>query len=313
MKQLAEQRWSAERQRKEADPHEKLEEENQKLVRKVSVDLEYEMLEKQYELAKALERPDVRVVLFLGGIRGGKTYAGAREALKQIYKYQRRPNLGWIVSPTYPMSLVPEREFRAAAGDLILRQLKGERAFLMMPPSSMPNHYYRVEVKSAEDPDRLRGPSPGWIWIDEGAMISKECFDILRGRVLDSKGVIFITTTPRGMNYCYEDIYQQSLKDPSYIVVQSKTSENTFLDLKEIEDLRGRYTGEFASQELDAEFLSFKGLVYKDYKPMLHRVKPVAVPENAYIVCGVDFGYNDPFVCLWLGKWDGVWHLDVAL
>ena len=276
--------------------------------KKLSVNMSYNPSEPQWRFAEAI-KGGARVILFLGGIRAGKTYAGAREALKMIYKYKKLPNLGWIISPTYPMSQVPERMFKAYAGDLVAKHLKGERSFLMVPPKSMPNHYYRVEVKSAEEPDRLRGPSLGWVWIDEGAMITKDCWDILLGRVLDSKGVIFITTTPRGRNWLYDDVYLRSLKDPNYVCIQAPTNQNPHLDYQEVENLRTRYSGEFAKQELDAEFMSFEGLVYKDYKPIWHHTDRKEIPENATIICGVDFGYNDPFVCLWLAKWDGVWHV----
>ena len=284
------------------------EETKQSKFKELKKEIAYKPTPSQWRFAEAI-KGRARVILFLGGIRAGKTFAGAQEALKQIYKYNRLPNLGWIVSPTYPMSQVPERLFRAHAGALVGKHMKGERSFLMVPPKSMPNHYYRVEVKSAEEPDRLRGPSLGWIWIDEGAMITKECWDILFGRVLDSKGIIFITTTPRGRNWLYDDVYLRSLKDPAYVCIQAPTSQNPYLDQREIQDLRSRYSGEFARQELDAEFMGYEGLVYKDYSPVFHQVKRQEIPQNAYIVCGVDFGYNDPFVCLWLAKWDGVWHL----
>ena len=302
-------RWKKHYEQKKAEELQKVQQESsQGKFKEVKREVNYSQTTPQWRFSEAI-KGGARVILFLGGIRAGKTFAGAREALKQVYKYKRLPNLGWIISPTYPMSQVPERMFRAHAGDLVAKHLKGQRCFLMVPPKSMPNHYYRVEVKSAEEPDRLRGPSLGWIWIDEGAMISKECWDILLGRVLDSKGIIFITTTPRGRNWLYEDVYLRSLKDENYVCIQAPTSENPYLDQQEIQNLRSRYSGEFAKQELDAEFMSYEGLVYKDYKPMFHQSDRTEIPENAHIICGVDFGYNDPFVCLWLAKWDGIWHL----
>ncbi len=250
-----------------------------------------------------------RVVLFLGGIRSGKTYAGAYEALKQIYLYCKEPSLGWIVSPTYPMSEVTARMFEEAAGDLIIKKYRAERAYLLHPHKNS-DKPFRVELKTAEYPDRLRGVGLSFVWIDEAAMISQEAWKILLGRVLDTKGTIFLTTTPAGMNWLYKEVYEESQRNPLYGVVKASTLENTSLDPVDIAALRTKYSKDFAKQELDAEFVNFEGLVYKGFDTRFHITNPWdALPSGCEVIGGIDEGYSDPFVHLWVVKNGGKYYV----
>lgn len=255
-----------------------------------------------------------RIVLMLGGIRSGKTFAGAREALRRIYAQPTTRGIGWIVSPTYPMSLVVEREFEDACRisdtqSLIIKHYKNERAYLLYPPK---NHFkpYRVEIKSAEHPDRLRGASLDWIWMDEAAMMSEETWKILLGRVLDSKGTIFLTTTPKGRNWIYHEIFQRAKDDNRIGIVRAVTSENEYLDKQDIDYLRSGYSLQFAQQELAAEFVNFEGLVYHSFDMDRNTCPPItSFPDGAEMVGGIDFGLDDPTVHLWLMRFNGIYYL----
>ncbi len=269
-----------------------------------------------------------RIVLFYGGIRSGKTYAGARELLKCIYKRKHIPKgLSWIISPTYPMSQVVEKEFEDACDlgggkSLIIRKYVGNHEYVLMPPvpGAKP---YRVAIKTAEHPDRLRGASLDYIWLDEAAFMDREAYRICLGRILDSKGTMFITTTPKGMNWLYEEVYQKAQDhfmfengvtfkvkndavslDERIGTIHCKTSDNPHLDPLDIEHLRGQYSVQFAKQELGAEFVAFDGLVYANFDFKRHVVEPITnLPEGAEFVCGIDAGLKDPMVCLFMMKY----------
>jgi PBSX family phage terminase large subunit len=270
--------------------------------------------EGQAPLREALNK-GYKIVLYVGGIRGGKTYAGARETLYSIYKRgANKRGLSWIISPTYPMSGVVEKEFEDACNlgggrSLILKKYVGARAYLLIPPTGY-DKPYRVEIKTAEHPDRLRGSSLDFVWMDEAAMMDGEAYTILLGRILDTKGTILMTTTPRGMNWLYDEVYERrydsehKLKDPRICVVRSRTSDNPYLDPNDVELLRARYTTQFAKQELAAEFVAFDGLVYHTFNASKHIVAPITnIPDGAEIIAGIDAGYSDPFVCLWVMKY----------
>lgn len=254
-----------------------------------------------------------RIVLMLGGIRSGKTFAGAREALRQIYVHTPNKGIGWIVSPTYPMSLVVEREFEDAcqtkSGSLILKHYKNDRAYILYPHKKSQKPY-RVEIKSAEHPDRLRGASLDWIWMDEAAMMSEETWKILLGRVLDSKGTIFLTTTPKGRNWIYREIFQRSLNDPRIGIVKAVTTDNIYLDKEDVEHLRSGYSNQFAQQELAAEFVNFEGLVYHSFRWEENTCPPILqIPAKAEVLGGIDFGLHDPTVHLWVMKFNGKYYV----
>lgn len=254
-----------------------------------------------------------KITLFIGGRQGGKTHAGAREALKQIYKYGRKPSIGWIVSPTYPMSLVIERAFEEAAGffeqgGLILKKLAGQRAYLLHPPKGS-TEPFRVEIKTAENPDRLRGAGLGFIWMDEAAMMSEDVYQILLGCILATKGIIFMTSTPRGRNWFYK-LYVECETNSMIGAVRSKSVDNVHLGKDELALMRGRLSEDFARQELDAEFVSFDGLVYKGFNWTKHVIPPLMqFPKDAEMIAGIDNGYGDPFAHLWIVKHDEKYYV----
>ncbi len=281
---------------------------------RVKLKVDYKPHDKQIEFGKLLDAGK-RIVLFFGGIRSGKTYAGARELLKSIYKRGNTSRgLSWIISPTYPMSQVVEKEFEDACDlgggqSLILRKYVGNREYLLVPPKGH-SKPYRVAIKSAEHPDRLRGASLDYIWMDEAAFMDKETYRISLGRVLDSKGTIFITTTPKGMNWVYEEVFQRIGKDDRIGAVHCVTSANPHLDQVDIEHLRGQYSVQFAKQELGAEFVAFDGLVYNNFDFNKHIINPITnVPDGAEVVCGIDAGFKDPFVCLWVMKYKDRYYI----
>lgn len=164
-----------------------------------SLRISYDPHPKQQVFGEAI-RNGAKIVLFLAGIRSGKSFAGAFECLKLIYESKKLPNLGYIVTPTVNMGRVPRRLFINAAGGALLRYKRasddGPPNCQMMPFKGMPAKAYIVEFHSGEHPDRLRGAAPAWAWLDEAMNMKPEVYDIVLGRVMENDGVIIITTSP---------------------------------------------------------------------------------------------------------------------
>lgn len=188
-------------------------------------------------------------VLFCGGIGSGKSYAGAVRALKRRFG-TGRPSLGLVVSPTYPM--LRDATWRTALevwAPLVERVVANEMRVRLSTGDE-------VLFRSADDPDRLRGPNASWAWIDEAALCHPGTWPIVIGR-LRQHGVLgecWATTTPKGMNWVYDTWVTQATDQTA--VHRCSTAANPFVDAAFTDSLRSQYAGDFARQELDAEWVA---------------------------------------------------------
>lgn len=265
-----------------------------------------------------------KVVGVICGIKWGKSTTGARNFVKRFYGARKAmPPLGWLVAPTYAQSLPMERHFVNAAAPLIRKHYRHSRVYILEPSEASYPFPIRVEIRTAEKPGNLRGPSVPVIWVDEPAEIyyGEECFDVLMGRGIDCAGTLMFTGTPKGYNWMFERIWKPSLAgDPDFLVVRGKTEDNCaehnggFIPHKEIERLRATYSAKLAAQELDGDFVSYEGLVYSAFTPKdqsegghLMNTWPMRDKAVRRIV-GIDFGYQHPFAAVMLTRTDqGRW------
>jgi PBSX family phage terminase large subunit len=154
-----------------------------------------------------------------------------------------------------------------------------------------------IYFRSADYPDRLRGPNLGWAWLDEAALMTERAWQVILGRLRVGKPKAWITTTPAGYNWVYR--YFVSERRENYAIFRASTRENYFNASGFLDDIIGNYSGEFARQEIDGEFVAFEGLVYSEFRSDLHVVDPLPDLAGYRLVRGIDYGYTNPFVCLW--------------
>src|SRR6185436_4676828 len=102
-----------------------------------------------------------RWACFVGGIGSGKSYAGAAKAMVQ---HLARPGLGLVIAPTYPM--LRDATWRTALevwAPVLVGVVRNEMRMVLRGGAE-------VLFRSADDPERLRGPNVSWAWIDEGSL-----------------------------------------------------------------------------------------------------------------------------------------------
>lgn len=161
----------------------------------------------------------------------------------------------------------------------------------------------RILFRSADNPEHLRGPNLHWAYIDEGALAHAMTWPITIGRLRADglAGPCWVTTTPKGRNWVYQQAGQMT-------IFRAKTRENPFLAPEFIASLEASYTGKFAQQELDGEFVSFEGLIYDEFDRNIH----VTEYDGRFVevVAGVDEGYTNPAVIVPVGiDYDGRLHV----
>jgi predicted phage terminase large subunit-like protein len=120
-----------------------------------------------------------------------------------------------------------------------------------------------IHLRSAEQDEKLRGINCHDVLIDEARNIRDDhLFLILIGRMRNSDdGQCFICSTPRGKDWVWRLAQDTETVD---LIVQ-RTDDNPFLSQAYKDDLRQRYTNQYASQELDAEIIEFSAGVIKSH------------------------------------------------
>lgn len=196
-----------------------------------------------------------RYVALISGIRAGKTYGGAREAVHQAWNCKAKGVYG-IIAPTYNMlDKTTWMEFKEAARPFIANENDSKKIITLKNGRIIHGH-------SAERPDRIRNETFTGFWVDE----ARECknfrmlWDVLQGRVLSTQGKGFITTSPNSYDDIHEIFISQRNKD--YGVVRFPTYANIYLNKEGIDALAANYDSKFAAQEIQGEFVIFQGAVY---------------------------------------------------
>lgn len=243
--------------------------------------MEIELYKTQYDFVVCEDR----FTAMLGGVGSGKTLAGSVKSLK----YAVPKTLGLVTAPTYRMMQdATIRTFRQVNDELIANYNKSDSEIRLKNGAE-------ILFRSADDPDRLRGPNIHWAWIDEAGLCRSETWDIVIGRLrADGKaGSCWITTTPKGKNWLYEKHNQMT-------VFKAATTENPYLAKEFVDSLINSYSGEFLRQEVYGEFARFEGLVYPDFEERVHVIKR---DESEFVSWGmaIDEGYTNPAVILLIG------------
>lgn len=241
---------------------------------------------------------DTPYTAFVAGIGSGKTYAGCVRALNaSLGKLGSRtiqtPNLGVITAPTYPMLRdATLRTFQEVAQPYI-KSLNRSGMVITM------NNGSEILLRTADNPDRLRGPNVSWWYGDEAAMYGNDVWRIMIGRLrqFGQRGYAWLTTTPRGRNWIYQLFVND---DDRYELIRAASSDNVYLARDIIEAWQGEFSGDFARQELLGEFIAHRGLVYEEFSHDRHVVTEMP-PSFHYVVCGVDWGYANPGVMIVAG------------
>lgn len=223
------------------------------------------------------------------GRRWGKTTLG----LAMASEVAQAGGRVWWVAPTYGLAFHPWRTLRLAHRDIWEAKLESERHIDLPGGGSL-------TVKSADDPDTLRGVGLDFVVLDEAAFLSEETWAaVIRPALSDRLGRVLMISTPRGRNWFWQ-VYLRG-QDPLNTEWRSwtyPTSTNPLIHPQEIEEARGLLPERVFRQEYMAEFVEDGGTVFRHVAqaataaPQEH-----AQPGHRYIM-GVDLARRVDFtVC----------------
>jgi hypothetical protein len=240
---------------------------------------------------------DARFKLLIAGARFGKSLAGSKDVLSDLTSGD---TTGWLVAPTYALALP---EFRYLRDDMSrlragpLRHQGGERGAY-----SMVRAHWGSEVLglSARLPHTLLGQEIDWLLLCEAAHLNHEVFlRYLRARLATRNGRLIIPTTPKGRNWV-QDLYERGLgDDEEWQSFRYATWDNPWISEDEIKSARATLPESTFDEQYGGAFTAAEGRVYREFEPSVHVVQELQTPQGSIIYKGIDFGYTNPFCCLW--------------
>jgi len=82
----------------------------------------------------------------------------------------------------------------------------------------------------------------------------------------------------------------------------NRISRGGYMPDKQIDNLIAEWPVETQATRIRGEFASFYGAVFKTYSRRIHVMEPFGIPREWRKYRSFDFGFTNPFVCLWLAQ-----------
>ena len=219
---------------------------------------------------------------FVGGRGTGKSWVGAYDLAIRATRPEGRGRRYSIIAPTYSMlqdsTLV---SFEAVCRDLgVLVGVSYGRLNFNLIGGSL------VMARSAENPERLRGPNISGMWMDEASLIEKEAYLVAIGclRERGEQGWLSATFTPNGLSHWTYDVFGRG-DNPHATLYHASTRDNPFLPAGFADVMATQYLDAYAEQEIEGRFVDLSGqIVNRAWFEIVD-----AVPSDARRVRGWDW------------------------
>ncbi len=189
------------------------------------------------------------------------------------------------VGPNYPEITISRAwpTLKALVSQIPGSEIRESDRMVIFPNKS------EIWIKSADNPDSLRGGKLSGVVLDEVAQIKEETWtQVLRPALMDLEGWALFIGTPRGKNWVYH-LYEKADKLAHWARFKSSTYDNPYISVAEINAMREEMSELEFQQEVMADFGSSSYLVFPEFDRSIHKwTKPV--PKFHRYFGGLDFG-----------------------
>lgn len=236
--------------------------------------------------AKLLHNSRFEDVVIVASVRSGKTYALMHQVIVDAWN-NPTPHPVLIVAPTRQQ--LTDIIFRPLYYKLLDYGLIDLKAWNKSENIIQLKNGKFIYGRSAEAYERIRGLTLWKIFIDEAALVPKECIDICKSRLLTTGGNLIIATTPRGTNnWVYKDYFDGEKKE-NIKYIRFNIRDNPTISDEAVEALRNQYDTLTAKQELDGEFVNlYESLVYREFNKDIH-IKNLSEITRDNLWVGIDW------------------------
>ena len=206
-------------------------------------------LPRLHEGQQKVRDSEARWKILCAGRRFGKTRLGVQMCLEVALKGGR----AWWVAPTFSIARVGWRDIAASAKSFP-REIEPHVSLANMQ-IDLPNGG-SIAVRSADNPQRLRGEGLDFLVMDEAAFVKPEVWqEVLRPTLTERKGSALFISTPIGRNNWFYDLWEVAEDAENWERFRFSTTDNPMIDPEEVEAARKEVGSIVFAQEYLAEFV----------------------------------------------------------
>ena len=205
--------------------------------------------------------------IFVGGQGCGKS----RSLMQDLLLRAKGGRLYVVVGPTYrTLCDATYRTFKEVAGpggqDCILHTNKTDFSVII---ATRDGGQARINFRSADNPDSLRGPNISGLVLDEGSLMHEDALTIAMAclREAGEMGWVTLGCTPKGKQhwtytFCFDE---KGNPKPDTELFRSSMRDNPFLARKFVNTMEQKYVAgsTMARQELEGDFVNLGGLMFQ--------------------------------------------------
>jgi phage terminase large subunit-like protein len=209
---------------------------------------------KLHRVQKAFRQSNALYRGFVGGRGSGKTWVGAYDMIRRA----RRNHTYLVGSPTgVLLNDTTYPTFKAIAKEIGVWNPATIR--LTPYPTVTLSTGATIRFRSAEDPEKMRGPNLSGVWLDEASMMEEEAFNITIAclREHGEQGWLSATFTPKGMQHWTYKVFGE--KKPNTELFRARTKDNPWNPPGFQTRLEEQYSGLRRDQELAGLFVNIEG------------------------------------------------------
>lgn len=233
---------------------------------------------------------DARQAALVGGYGSGKTYTLCAKGLRMAAENPGLP--GMLVSPTYRMGidiLIPSFKQALEEHGISYHYRASDYKCILQNGSE-------VWFRSADRPDKLKGPTLAWAILDEAELMKKEVWTVSLSRVRHPKAkhhFVGAVSTSGDFGWLYDTFVVNHSDDPQYYIQHGVSSrENKSLPSDYVDTLLDNMTPEEVLAYIDGKFyVSKEGKVFPGFDRDFHLID-CDYNKSSVACIGMDFNVH---------------------
>jgi len=223
------------------------------------------------------------------GRRWGKTRLGSLLCIDAAINQAGR---AWWVAPSYKVANVGWRLLTRLAHQVPSVEVRRGDRVIYLPNGG------EIAVRSADNPDSLRGEGLDFVVMDECAFIAEAAWtEAIRPALSDRMGRAVFISTPKGRNWFWR-VFQNARDRDDWCSWRLPTADNPYIDPTEIDAARRSLPEMVFRQEYLAEFVDEAGGVFRRVIEAATAEEQAEPQAGHQYVMGVDWAQQHDFTVI---------------